>query len=66
MLRDALEKAKVEVKLEVVKGAGHGFGGPELTKTVMDFFDSHLAAKPAPAGPAKEPQAAGAGARPAE
>ena len=27
MLRDALAKAKVEVKLEVVKGAGHGFGG---------------------------------------
>ena len=50
LLRDALAKAKVEAKLEVVKGAGHGFGSPELTKLVMDFFDSHLKPKPADAG----------------
>jgi len=44
--RDALQKAKVEVKLQMVDGAGHGFGGPVQVKMVMDFFDRHLKAKP--------------------
>jgi acetyl esterase/lipase len=57
ILRDALEKAKVEVKLEVVKGAGHGFSGvsgTDLAKPVVDFFDSHLAAKPPATGTGTE------------
>jgi acetyl esterase/lipase len=45
IFRDALQQAGVEVKLEVIKGAGHGFGSPAIYKTVEDFFDSHL--KPA-------------------
>jgi acetyl esterase/lipase len=41
-LRDALQKAKVEVKLDVVEGAGHGFGGPAQFRAVLDFFNAHL------------------------
>lgn len=45
LLRDALQKAGVEVKLDVIKGAGHGFMSPRIARTVVDFFDAHL--KPA-------------------
>ncbi len=44
-LRDALKEAKVEVKYQVVEGAGHGFGGPKEVKAVMEFFDANLKAK---------------------
>jgi acetyl esterase/lipase len=47
LFRDALKKAGVEVKLQVIHGAGHGFGNAEIFKTVEDFFGAHL--KPAPA-----------------
>ncbi|HWE01166.1 MAG TPA: alpha/beta hydrolase [Tepidisphaeraceae bacterium] len=50
ILRDALEKAGVEVKLEVIPGAGHGLGGRAVLASVEAFFDKHLkAANPAPA-----------------
>ncbi|HWE94101.1 MAG TPA: alpha/beta hydrolase [Tepidisphaeraceae bacterium] len=42
LLRDALEKAGVPVKLEVIRGAGHGFGSPEISQSVQDFFDKNL------------------------
>jgi len=42
LLHDALKKAGVDATFHVVKGAGHGFGGPELDKMVSEFFDKHL------------------------
>ena len=45
VLNEALKKAGVWVKFEPVKGAGHGFGGPAITKTVNEFFDEQLKAK---------------------
>ena len=42
LLNEALKKAGVETKLHIVKGAGHGFGGPEIEKVVAHFFESHL------------------------
>lgn len=42
LLRDALQKAGVPVKLHTVVGAGHGFGGPEINTMVKEFFDKHL------------------------
>ncbi len=38
----ALKKAGVKATLHTVKGAGHGFGGPEIMTMVQDFFDRHL------------------------
>jgi acetyl esterase/lipase len=38
----ALKKVGVDVTFETIKGAGHGFGGPAVTKMVDDFFDKHL------------------------
>ncbi len=51
LLHTALTKAGVESTLHVVKGAGHGFGGPEIDARVNAFFDRHLkaAAQPPPA-----------------
>jgi acetyl esterase/lipase len=53
ILYDALKKAGVEATFEVVKGAGHGFGGPEVNRKVEEFLDKHLkqagaTTKPAP------------------
>ena len=45
LLNEALKKAGVWVEFEPVKGGGHGFGGPEITKTVNEFFDEKLKAK---------------------
>jgi len=45
LLHEALKKTGVEVTFHTVQGAGHGFGGPDITKMVEDFFDRHL--KPA-------------------
>lgn len=42
LLRDALAEAGVEVTFEVVEGAGHGFGGPAVTATVVEFLDRVL------------------------
>jgi dipeptidyl aminopeptidase/acylaminoacyl peptidase len=45
LLADALKKVGVEVKLEVVKGSGHGgpgFNSPESRKLIEDFFAKHL------------------------
>ncbi len=44
LLAEALKKAGVEVTFETIKGAGHGFGGPEVMKMVEEFFDKHLKA----------------------
>ncbi len=45
ILLEALKKAKVEAKLHIVEGGGHGFKDPAIEKMVEDFFDSRL--KPA-------------------
>jgi acetyl esterase/lipase len=42
LLEAALKNAGVEVKFHAVKGAGHGFGGPELTRIVREFFARHV------------------------
>jgi acetyl esterase/lipase len=42
ILCDALKNAGVEVKLQVVPGAGHGFDGPEIMDAVRHFFAVHL------------------------
>ncbi|MBE3097900.1 MAG: alpha/beta hydrolase [Planctomycetes bacterium] len=44
LLNDALKKAGVDVTFKTVEGAGHGFGGPDVMKTVEEFFDKHLKA----------------------
>jgi acetyl esterase/lipase len=46
ILRDALRNVGVEVKLQVVRGAGHGFGGAEIMEAVRQYFDMHLKRKP--------------------
>jgi acetyl esterase/lipase len=42
LLYEALLRAGVDVTFHVVKGAGHGFGGPEIDEMVDSFFDRHL------------------------
>lgn len=42
LLYDALKKTGVEVTLVTVKGAGHGFGGPQVQAWVEAFFDRQL------------------------
>ena len=42
LLTEALKKAGIEVTFEVVRGAGHGFGGPQINASVDAFFDKHL------------------------
>jgi len=43
LLYDALQKVKVEAKLHIVKGGGHGgFKDPAIEKMVDEFFDTHL------------------------
>jgi len=39
---EVLKKAGVDSTLEIIAGAGHGFGGPEIYKKVQEFFDKHL------------------------
>jgi acetyl esterase/lipase len=41
-LTEALKKAGGDVTLHVVKGGGHGLGGPDIDKLVDEFFDKHL------------------------
>jgi len=52
LLHGALKKAGIESTLHVVKGAGHGFGGPAVGAKVVAFFDRHLKK---PASPASAP-----------
>src|SRR5262245_3855241 len=42
LLEAALKKAGVQVTFHTVKGAGHGFGSPELFQMVRQFFDKQL------------------------
>jgi acetyl esterase/lipase len=42
LLNEALQKAGVDVRLHVVKGAGHGLGGREVNAMIDEFFDKHL------------------------
>jgi acetyl esterase/lipase len=42
LLNDALKKAGVDVRLHLVKGAGHGVGGKEVNEMIDAFFDKHL------------------------
>jgi dipeptidyl aminopeptidase/acylaminoacyl peptidase len=69
LLHQALRKAGVEVKLHLVKGAGHGVGGREVNRLIDAFFDKQLkkpgekkkadGEKPPakPEGPASRPEA---------
>ena len=45
VLTEALKKAGVSVKFVPVRGAGHGFGGPDVMKTVAEFFEEQLKGK---------------------
>jgi acetyl esterase/lipase len=48
ILEEALKKAGVEAKLDVVKDNGHGgpgFSTPESKKLIEEFFDKHLKGK---------------------
>ena len=36
---NALERAGIPTSLHIVKGGGHGFGGPEIDAKVDEFFD---------------------------
>src|SRR5262249_30270574 len=42
MLNQALKKVGVDVRLHLVKGAGHGVGGKEFNEMIDEFFDKHL------------------------
>jgi acetyl esterase/lipase len=42
LLDAALQKADVSSTFRRVPGAGHGFGGPEIARTVRTFFDRQL------------------------
>lgn len=42
LLAAALKGTGVDATLHTVKGAGHGFGGPEVMRRVEAFFDKHL------------------------
>jgi acetyl esterase/lipase len=45
VLAEALKKAGVEVKLQIIEGNGHGgpsFSSPENRKLIEDFFAKHL------------------------
>ncbi len=45
LLVDALNRAKVDVKLHVVKDGGHGFGrNTEVDRLVNRFLESHVSA----------------------
>lgn len=45
LLNEALQKAGVSSKFEVVPDAGHGFGGPEIDRALRNFWEEQL--KPA-------------------
>jgi acetyl esterase/lipase len=53
LLYKALGKAGVEAKLHLVKGAGHGVGGPGVQEAIVAFFDRHLKKRDTKGPPAK-------------
>lgn len=53
ILYEALQAAGVDATFHVVKGAGHGFGGPEIERTVDEFLARTLKGRP-PQRPAGE------------
>jgi acetyl esterase/lipase len=45
VIADALTKAEVPGRVEMLLGAGHGWGGEEMERTIeatLEFFDEHL------------------------
>jgi acetyl esterase/lipase len=42
ILYDGLRAAGVEATFHIVKGGGHGFGGPEIDRMVEEFLKRHL------------------------
>jgi acetyl esterase/lipase len=42
ILYEALRAAGVDATFHVVKGGGHGFGGPEIDRMVENFLEQHL------------------------
>ncbi|MBI4657701.1 MAG: alpha/beta hydrolase [Verrucomicrobia bacterium] len=42
LLQEALKVAGVNTTLHVVRGGGHGFGGPDINRMVREFFAKHL------------------------
>lgn len=42
LLYEALQKQKIEAKLHIVKGGGHGFKDPAIEKMVEEFLAKHL------------------------
>ena len=58
---EAMTKNKVPGRIEILVGAGHGWGDPELRRTAaaaFAFFDDRLKAKAAPREAAAKPAAA--------
>lgn len=51
LLDAALKKAGVKSTLHVVKGRGHGLGGPKIMQMVAEFFDTYLRSRPATTQP---------------
>ncbi|HYD00208.1 MAG TPA: alpha/beta fold hydrolase [Phycisphaerales bacterium] len=54
LMVEAMAKAGVPGRAEIIAGAGHGWGGPELERTLRvttEFFREHLREKPGAAGP---------------
>lgn len=47
LLHAALQQAGVTSILQPVPEAGHGFGGPKIQRTVVEFLDKHLKRGPA-------------------
>jgi acetyl esterase/lipase len=50
-LRGAMAKVGVGGRVEILEGAGHGWSGPEMDRTLAEtyaFFDEHLKPKSAP------------------
>jgi acetyl esterase/lipase len=45
LLFDALKKAGVDCSLHVIKGGGHGFGGKEIDRLTIEFFERTLKAR---------------------
>ncbi len=45
IIADALSSAEIPARVEMIVGAGHGWAGPEMQRTLdasMSFFDQHL------------------------
>jgi len=53
LLDEALRKVGVESRFVVVQGARHGFGGPDIERQVVEFFDQNLKSERGGAGTAE-------------